>query len=93
MFNPPHPGEILKEDIIGALDLRMEATAKHLSISRKHLSNICNGRNAITAPLSIKLEKAFGAPSAETWMKMQAAYDIWQASQDDKNNILPIRAA
>ena len=54
---------------------------------------VCNCKNAITATLSIRLEQAFGTPSAETWMKMQAKYDVWVAQQSDTNPIEPIRAA
>lgn len=93
MFNPVHPGEILKEEIIVPLGLNMEQTAQHLGISRKHLSAICNGRSAITAPVSVKLEQAFGVPTAETWMTMQAKYDIWHAKQNDDNPVSPIKAA
>lgn len=93
MFNPVHPGEMLKEDIIVPLGLNMEKTAKHLGISRKHLSSICNCKNAITATLSIRLEQAFGAPSAETWVKMQAKYDVWVAQQADTHPIERIQVA
>jgi len=81
MHNPAHPGEILKHDIIDALDITVTEAAKHLGVSRKHLSSICNGHNAIAASLAIRLEKVFGAPTAEAWMKMQAAHDLWVATE------------
>jgi antitoxin HigA-1 len=93
MHKPAHPGEILKEDIIGPLRLNMETTANHLGISRKHLSRLCNGKATLSAEVAVKLEQAFGAPTAETWMKLQAQYSVWEVKQSCENPIEPIRAA
>jgi antitoxin HigA-1 len=94
MHNPAHPGGVLKYDIIQALDLSISKTADHLGISRKHLSNVCNGHNAITADLAIRLEKAFGSPTAETWLTMQSKYDLWKAAHSgNAKDVQPIQAA
>ena len=88
MHNPPHPGEILKEDIIEALNLSVTKTAEHLQITRKHLSNVCNGHNGISADLALRLEAVFGAPKAPAWLEMQAAYDLWKAKEKvDKRHL------
>ena len=93
MHNPAHPGEILKEDIIAPLHLNMEDTANHLGITRKHLSRICNGKARLSADVAVRLEQAFGAPSAVTWMRMQVKYDVWEAKENDQKPIEPIKAA
>jgi len=80
MHNPAHPGEILREEIMMPLGLTITETAQHLDISRKTLSKVLNGRGAITPEMALRLELAF-KPSAETWLKMQSAYDLWQARQ------------
>ena len=85
MHNPAHPGELLKYDIIEASGLSITNTANHLGISRKHLSNICNAHAPITADIAIRLEKAFGKPSAETWLSMQLQYELWHAQQANKS--------
>ncbi len=80
MFNPVHPGEIIREEILKPLGLTITETARHLGVSRKTLSKCLNARGAITPEMAIRLEMAF-KPSAESWLRMQAAYDLWQARQ------------
>ena len=82
MYNPPHPGEILREDILKPLGLSVTETAGHLKISRKNLSKIVNGRGAITADMALRLEKMFKNPSADHWLRMQNTYDLWHAKQN-----------
>lgn len=80
MHNPPHPGSTIKDDILPELALTITEAAGALGISRKTLSAICNGRQAITPEVAIKLAAAFGG-SAGAWVRQQAAYDLWQAEQ------------
>jgi len=92
MFNPAHPGEILREEVLKPLGLTITETAQHLGISRKTLSKILNCRGTITAEMAIRLERAFGQP-ADTWLKMQAAYDLWQARQHTSDiHVIPVDA-
>ena len=83
MFNPPHPGEIVREDCIAALDLTVTETAKGLGVSRQSLSDVLNGRAGISAQMAIRLEKA-GWGTAEGWLRSQAAYDLWRAKKGAK---------
>ncbi|MEZ0329693.1 MAG: HigA family addiction module antitoxin [Dissulfuribacterales bacterium] len=78
MYNPCHPGEILKKDIMAPLHLSVSEAATHLGVSRKTLSKIINGKGKITPEMALRLEMAF-SPSAESWLRMQAAFDLWQA--------------
>ena len=80
MFNPPHPGEILKELCLEPLELSVTDAAEALGVSRKTLSSIINGRAGISPEMAIRLSKAFGT-SPESWMNQQAQYDLWQAQQ------------
>lgn len=81
MHNPSHPGEILKELMIEPLSLSITDTANHLGISRKTLSKIVNGKGAITPEMATRLELLFKTPSAEHWLRLQNAYDLWQAKE------------
>jgi len=81
MFNPPHPGGILKEDVLPELGLSVGAAAQQLGVSRVTLSRVINGKSGISAEMAIRLERWLQAPSAESWLAMQAAYDLWQARQ------------
>jgi len=81
MHNPAHPGEILNELVLQPLGLTFTETAERLGISRKTLSKIVNGRGAITAEMALRLECVFGKPDAAHWLRLQNAYDLWQANQ------------
>jgi antitoxin HigA-1 len=80
MFNPPHPGEIIREDCLKPLGLTVTAAAAWLGVSRQSLSEVLNGRNGVSAEMAIRLEKA-GWSNAETWLGVQTAYDLWQVKQ------------
>ncbi len=78
MHDPPHPGELIREDCLTPLGLSVTAAAKWLGVSRQSLSELLNGRNGISPEMAIRLEKA-GWGAAETWLRMQLSYDLWHA--------------
>ena len=78
MKNPPHPGEIIREEIIKALGLTVTGAAEILGVRRATLSDITNGKASVTAEMALRLEKAFGV-SIDLLLKMQAGYDAAQA--------------
>ena len=78
MFNPPHPGEIIKELCLESLEITLTQAAKALGVSRKTLSSIVNGHARITPEMAIRLSIAFGT-SAESWLNQQSQYDLWLA--------------
>lgn len=80
MFNPPHPGEILRELYLPDYKLSVTAFALKLGVSRTTASELVNCKNGISAEMALKLSKALGT-SAELWLNMQQAYDLWQAKQ------------
>src|SRR5215207_388495 len=78
MMNPPHPGEAVRFDCLEALGLSVTEGAKVLGVSRQALNNLVNGKAGITPEMAIRLDKAFGG-GADTWLRMQASYDLAQA--------------
>lgn len=78
MKNPPHPGLSVRHDCLDPLGLSVTEAAKNLGVSRKQLSCVINGRSGISPEMAIRLDKAFGG-GAETWFRLQAAYDLAQA--------------
>ncbi len=80
MFDPPHPGEIIREDCLKPLGLSVTDAAKGLGVSRQSLSELVNGRAGVSAEMAIRLEKA-GWSTANAWLGIQSAYDLWQAKQ------------
>ncbi|PIE20789.1 MAG: addiction module antidote protein, HigA family [Neptuniibacter caesariensis] len=88
MMNPPHPGELLREDVITALGLSVTETADRLGMSRVALSRVLNGRAAVSPDLALRLEMA-GVSTARAWLAMQVNYDLAQAKLNPQP---PIRA-
>lgn len=78
MFNPPHPGETLLEDVLPALGITISEMAKRLGLARETLSRIMHGHAPISPDLAVRLERA-GVGTARTWLAVQADYDLWQA--------------
>jgi addiction module HigA family antidote len=78
MFNPPHPGESIREDCIVPSGLSVTDAAAQLGISRQSLSEVINGHNGISADMALRLEK-MGWGAAVGWLRNQASYDLWQA--------------
>ena len=85
MFNPAHPREILKELVIESLELTITDVAKHLNVSRKTLSKVLNARGSVTPEMAVRLELAFGKPSADHWLRLQNSFDLWQTRQEQES--------
>ena len=77
-FEPSHPGEILREDILPALGLAKAKLADHLGISRQTLYAILNEERAVTADVAARLAQALGN-AATFWLNMQGQHDAWHA--------------
>lgn len=83
MFNPPHPGETLLEDVLPELDISIAELARRLGFARETLSRILHGRAPISPDLAVRLELA-GIGKARTWLGVQTDYDLWQARQREQ---------
>jgi addiction module HigA family antidote len=92
MHNPPHPGEVLADTVLTDGGLTVTAFAKLLGVSRVALSRVVNGRAAVSAELAIRLAAALGG-SAESWLNMQVAHDLWHAKKKARPKIKPIAMA
>jgi addiction module HigA family antidote len=80
MKNPPHPGELIRDNID---DLGLSvAAAAGLGITRQQLYNVISGRSAVTAEMAVRMEKAFGG-SADAWLRMQINYDLARVRAGD----------
>lgn len=83
MFNPPHPGEVLRDYLTGTSIVQ---AASALNISRSRLSRILNGNAPVTSDMALLLKTR-----AELWAGMQSEYDLWQALQKTQPVIRPLR--
>lgn len=82
MKNPVHPGSIVRHDCLEPLGLSVTAGAKVLGVTRQALNNIVNAKSGISPEMAIRLTKAFGG-NAETWLRMQLAYDLAAARKHE----------
>lgn len=84
MYNPPHPGITLRDDVLPALELTVTEAAEQLGVARVTLSRILNGRAAISPEMALRIEAWLGRErggDARLWLAEQAAYDMWRAEQ------------
>ena len=92
MFNPAHPGELIRETIEGIAEetgtkLSIEQVAIGLGTTRKTLSAIINGKQSVTPEMAIKLSTGFANTTAEFWLQVQDNYNLFIARKkvDTKN--------
>jgi addiction module HigA family antidote len=90
MYSPPHPGEVRNDPVLN--EMSVTEFAKRLGVLRVALSRVVNGRAAVSAELAIRLAAALGG-SAESWLQMQGAYDLWHAQKKERPTITPPRLA
>ena len=96
MFNPPHPGLTLRDDVLPALGLSVTEAAQQLDVARVTLSRVINGRAAISPEMALRLEAWLGKERgghADAWIAGQCAYDMWQAEQKFKKSPLHVQPA
>ncbi|MES2701341.1 MAG: HigA family addiction module antitoxin [Bacteroidota bacterium] len=86
MFNPAHPGELIKETIEALREetgnsLTLQEIAAGLQTTRKTLSAIINAKQRVTPEMALKLATAFKNTTAEFWLQVQNNYDLAIARQ------------
>jgi len=74
-FPPVHPGEVLKEDFLKPAGISQYALAKALGVPQIRISQIVNGKRAITPDTALRLARHFGT-TPEFWLGMQMQYDL-----------------
>ncbi len=89
MRNPPHPGEVLRDGVFTDTGITVTDFAKRIGVTRVALSRVLNGKGGISADMAVRLSAALGG-SAESWLHMQADYELWQAEKALKREIAKI---
>jgi addiction module HigA family antidote len=90
MYNPPHPGSIVKESL-ESIPISVTEFAAYIGVARGTLSRVLNERAGITPEMSIKITQAFGLPSSDLLFRLQNKYDFWHASQAKRKKIAPLK--
>jgi addiction module HigA family antidote len=84
MKNPPHPGDLIRTEIIEALGLNVSKTADILKVRRATLSDLLHGKSALTPEMALRIEKAFG-PDMDHLLRMQLAYDVAKTREHSRD--------
>ena len=93
---PTHPGAVLREDVLPALGISQGRLAELLGVSRLTVSQLLHEHRALSPDMAMRLEKLLGT-TAESWLRMQEAMDLWIARQQPERfasiRRLPVAAA
>ena len=84
MKNPPHPGNLIRTEIIDALGLSVFKASDILKVRRATLSDLLAGKASLFPEMALRIEKAFG-PDMDHLLRMQLAYDVAQTRNHAKN--------
>jgi antitoxin HigA-1 len=90
MYNPAHPGAVLK-DVLEGIPMTVGEFAAHIGVSRNTLSRILNERASVTPEMSIKIAEALGQEQTDIWFKIQNKHDFWHAKQAKRTKVRPIK--
>jgi addiction module HigA family antidote len=85
---PTHPGALLREDVIPAAGKTKAEIAQLLDIFRQHLYGIFREHKPVSPAVAVRLGKLFG-DGAGVWVRMQAAYDTWNAERKEDVSEIP----
>ena len=80
MYNPAHPGEVLLDGVFSGTGISTEDFAERIGWPHADFLLVLRGQMPVDAELALRLAAALGG-EAESWLQMQASYDLWQARQ------------
>jgi antitoxin HigA-1 len=86
---PPHPGELLREDILPKLALDRAGLARHLGVENATLTEVINEQRPVTLDLARRLGAAFGQ-GARFWLSVQMQFDLWKMQVDGPIAVAPV---
>ncbi len=80
MYNPPHPGEFIREVYLEPLEVSQRTVAAKLKVSPSTFARLINGQSNVSPEMALRLSKTLGR-SPESWLAMQSNYDLWHLRQ------------
>lgn len=90
MHNHPHPGELLREDVLVPLNVEVTEAARRLGMSRISLSRVIHGHAGISPDLAIGLKRA-GVSTTRFWVTLQTNYELSRAERREQPNVMPLQ--
>jgi addiction module HigA family antidote len=79
-FAPPHPGEMLRDDILPRIGMTPSEAARRLNVSRQALHAVLSGKTGLSPEMAVRVSRLFGS-SPSHWLAIQAAHDLWHVEQ------------
>ena len=96
LLDPITPGEILREDFMEPLEISINQLARDLSVPPNRISEIVNGKRAITADTALRLQRYFGI-EAQFWLNLQNEFDLRMMKRkiwsDIERRIIPVKTS
>jgi len=90
MFDPPHPGEFITSTYLEPFGISARVLARKLEVSASTLTRVLSGSSRVTPEMALRLSRVLGR-SAESWLAMQDAHDLWKArSELDVERLVPV---
>jgi addiction module HigA family antidote len=80
MYNPPHPGEFIREVYLQPSGVSFRVVAEKLKVSPSTFHRLIKGQSNISSEMALRLSKTLGR-TPESWLAMQDNYNLWQARQ------------
>lgn len=80
---PTHPGEVLREDVLPALEMTQGELAQRLGVSRLSVSELLHEKRALSADMAVRIGRLTNT-APESWLHMQAAFDLWELEKDSR---------
>lgn len=90
MHNPPHPGEVLRDGVFTDSQVSVTEFASRISVARVALSRVLDSKAGISADMALGLAAALGG-SGQSWLHMQANFDLWNAEKSLKKVVSKIK--
>jgi len=90
MHNPPHPGEVLRDGVFTDSQVSVTEFASRIGVTRVALSRVLNGKAGISADMALRLAAVLGG-SGQSWLHMQANFDLWNAEKSLKKVVSKIK--
>jgi len=91
-FEPVHPGEILRDDVLPAAGFTLSEAARRLGVSRQALFAVLSGKTALSPEMAVRVSRLFGS-TPNHWLAIQAAHDLWHVERDHAEEFAKIQKA
>lgn len=89
---PTHPGAVLREGVLPALEMTQTEFARRLGVSRLTVSDLLHEKRALSPDMAMRLARLLDT-TPESWLNMQTTLDLWEIEQtpDGWAHVEPIR--